>query len=142
MRASVLLSLPERKWETFWLPLSIISKLKTTGIFYSVGHFLKENISLDNRPTLLLKPIKLSKTSPSILSHILFLKFYLFIYFLLYNIVLVLPYFSLNPPWVYMCSQSWTPLPPLSPYFLIFYNWSISERKRLKTRRFYKSSWL
>ena len=22
----------------------------------------------------------------------------------------------MNPPWVYTCSQSWTPLPPLSPY--------------------------
>ena len=41
------------------------------------------------------------------------LKNYLFI--LLYNIVLVLPYIDLNPPWVYMCSPSWTPLPPLSP---------------------------
>ena len=36
-----------------------------------------------------------------------------FIY-LLYNIVLVLPYPDMNPPWVYMCSASWTPphLPP------------------------------
>ena len=34
---------------------------------------------------------------------------------LLYNIVLVLPYIDLNPPWVYMCSPSWTPLPPPSP---------------------------
>ena len=25
--------------------------------------------------------------------------------FLLYNIVLVLPYFDMNPPWVYMCSE-------------------------------------
>ena len=31
-----------------------------------------------------------------------------------YNIVLVLPYIDMNPPWVYMCSPSWTPshLPP------------------------------
>ena len=35
---------------------------------------------------------------------------------LLYNIVLVLPYINMNPPWVYMCSPSWTPLPPPSPY--------------------------
>ena len=42
--------------------------------------------------------------------------FYLFIYFLIYNIVLVLPYIDMNPPRVYMCSPSWTPLPPLSPY--------------------------
>ena len=30
---------------------------------------------------------------------------YLFI-FLLYNILLVLPYIDTNPPWVYMCSPS------------------------------------
>ena len=41
--------------------------------------------------------------------------FYLFI--LLYNIVLVLPYIDLNPPWVYMCFPSWTPLPPSSPSY-------------------------
>ena len=33
---------------------------------------------------------------------------------LLYNIVLVLPYINMNPPWVYMCSPSWPPLPPPS----------------------------
>ena len=27
--------------------------------------------------------------------------------------VLVLPYINLNLPWVYTCSPSWTPLPPL-----------------------------
>ena len=36
--------------------------------------------------------------------------YYLFI--LLYNIVLALPYIDLNPPWVYMCSPSWALLPP------------------------------
>ena len=51
--------------------------------------------------------------------------FYLFIYFyflkciylfiLLYNTVLVLPYIDWNPPWVYMCSPSWTPLLHPSP---------------------------
>ena len=49
--------------------------------------------------------------------------FYSFIYFLpknffwrliLHNIVLVLSYTDMNPPWVYMCSTSWTPLPPVS----------------------------
>ena len=54
------------------------------------------------------------------------LKTYLFFYFfytlnfyfyfiLLYNTVLVLPYIDMNAPWVYMCSQTWTPLPPPSP---------------------------
>ena len=41
--------------------------------------------------------------------------FYLFIY-LLYNIVLVLPYINLNLPQVYTCSKSRTPFPPPSPY--------------------------
>ena len=36
--------------------------------------------------------------------------------FLLYNIVLVLPYINMNPPRVYTCSPSWNPLPPPSPY--------------------------
>ena len=36
--------------------------------------------------------------------------------FLLYNIVLVLPYINMNPPQVYTCSPSWTPIPPPSPY--------------------------
>jgi len=29
---------------------------------------------------------------------------------------LVLPYINMNPPRVYTCSPSWTPLPPPSPY--------------------------
>ena len=37
---------------------------------------------------------------------------------LLYNIVLVLPYIDMNPPWLYMCFPSWTPLPVPSPYHL------------------------
>ena len=45
-------------------------------------------------------------------------KFYLFIYLLilLYSTVLVLPYINMNPPQVYTCSPSWSPLPPPSPY--------------------------
>ena len=56
----------------------------------------------------------------------LFFAVYLFIYFkykfiyfnwrLFYNIVLVLPYINMNPPQVYMCSPSWTPVPPPSAY--------------------------
>ena len=45
--------------------------------------------------------------------------FFFFYFILLYNTVLVLPYINMNPPWVYMSSQSWTPLPPpSSPYHL------------------------
>ena len=29
---------------------------------------------------------------------------------------MVLPYINMNPPWVYTCSPSWTPLPPPSLY--------------------------
>ena len=39
----------------------------------------------------------------------------LFFFFLLYNIVLVLPYINMHPPWVYTCSPSWTPFPSPSP---------------------------
>ena len=44
--------------------------------------------------------------------------FFNFYFILLYNIVLVWPYIDMNPPRVYMCSQSWTPLPPPTPYHL------------------------
>ena len=40
----------------------------------------------------------------------------LWLFFLLYNIVLVLPYINMNLPQVYTCPQFWTPLPPPSPY--------------------------
>ena len=43
---------------------------------------------------------------------------YFFYFSLLYNTVLVLPYIDMSPPWVYMSSQSWTPLPPPTPYHL------------------------
>ena len=54
----------------------------------------------------------------SMLKHltIYFFKFYLLLLFLLYNIVLVLPHINMNPPWVYTCSQSRTPLPPPPPH--------------------------
>ena len=41
-------------------------------------------------------------------------KFFFYLFILLYNTALVLPYINMNPPWVYTCSQSWTPshLPP------------------------------
>ena len=38
--------------------------------------------------------------------------FFNFYFILLYNTVLVLPYIDMNPPWVYISSQSWTPLTP------------------------------
>ena len=46
-----------------------------------------------------------------------FFNFY-FDFTLLYNTVLVLPYIDMNPPWVSMSSQTWTPLLPPTPYHL------------------------
>ena len=46
-----------------------------------------------------------------------FFNFY-FYFILLYNTVLVLPYIDVNPPQVYMSSQSWTSFPPPTPYHL------------------------
>ena len=44
--------------------------------------------------------------------------FFFFNFILLYNTVLVLPYIDMNPPRVYMCSWTWTPLPSPTPYHL------------------------
>ena len=38
---------------------------------------------------------------------------FFFNFILLYNTIFVLPYIDMNPPRVYMSSQSWTPLPSL-----------------------------
>ena len=46
-------------------------------------------------------------------NHLSFLYYYYFL--LLYNIVLVLLYTNMNPPQVYTCSPSWTPLPTSLP---------------------------
>ena len=45
-----------------------------------------------------------------------FLNCIFYFIFLLYNIVLVLPYINMHLPRVYTCSPSWTPLPPPSPH--------------------------
>ena len=47
-----------------------------------------------------------------------FLKILLLLLFLLYNIVLVLPYINMNLPRVYTSSQSQIPLPPPTTYHL------------------------
>ena len=55
-----------------------------------------------------------SNWSSTLVLFIIFFKFYFI--FKLYNIVLVLPYIEMNLPQAYMCSPSWTLLPPPSPY--------------------------
>ena len=53
----------------------------------------------------------------SYLNLVVFIVFFLFYFiFKLYNIVLVLPNIEMNLPQVYLCSPSWTLLPPPSPY--------------------------
>ena len=44
---------------------------------------------------------------------------FIYLFILLYNTVLVLPYIDMNLPRVYMSSQSWTSLPRPSPYHRI-----------------------
>ena len=57
------------------------------------------------------------KTQDHQMKNVFFLIFkIIIIFFLLYNILLVLPYINMNPPWVYTCTPSWTLLPPPSPY--------------------------
>ena len=47
-----------------------------------------------------------------------FLFNFYFYFILLYNTLLVLPYIDINPPRVYVSSQTWIPLPSSSPYHL------------------------
>ena len=50
-------------------------------------------------------------------------KFFFLFYFIfkLYKIVLVLPNIKMNPPQVYMCSPSWTLLPPNAYFSCLFF---------------------
>ena len=76
------------------------------------------NIPNEKRSITIVNHIFLSFKSSNFkpISTIIFF-YFLFIYlFKLYNIVLVLPYIKMNPPQVYMCSPSWTFLPPPSSY--------------------------
>ena len=55
------------------------------------------------------------KTNLKLKAHFFGLSF-IYLFFLLYNIVLVLPYIDMNPPRGYMCSSFWTPLSILPPH--------------------------
>ena len=51
--------------------------------------------------------------------YLFFCLFNFYFYFiLLYNTALVLAYIDMNPPQVYISSQTWTPLSPPTPYHL------------------------
>ena len=56
--------------------------------------------------------LRLFMSSALIGGFFLFFSNFYFYFILLYNALLVLPYIGMNQPWVYMSSQSWTPLPP------------------------------
>ena len=79
-------------------------------ISQSLLKFMSTEVVLLSKHLMLCLPLLLPSIFPSIRVFSLKKK----IIFSLYNIVLVLPYIDMNPPWVYMCSPSWTPshLPP------------------------------
>ena len=54
-------------------------------------------------------------SAPPLLGRPAFFVFYILLFFLLYNIVLVLPYINMHPPWVYTCSHP-EPLSYLPPH--------------------------
>ena len=73
----------------------------------------------DPYPCVFMNSFLFSVESWEIIStHFLFFFNFNFYFILLYNTVLVLPYIDMNQPRVYMSSQSWTPLPPPTPYHL------------------------
>ena len=66
----------------------------------------------------MLKKVKLNGSMKSYKTFYLFFFNFYFYFILLYNTELVLPYIDMNPPRVYMSSQTWTPLPLPTPYHL------------------------
>ena len=104
------------KMNTWNLPQSLVRSKRSDFDGFSSSHVWMWE--LDYKESWVLKiwcfwTVVLEKT----LFYFLFI-FYLKNFFggyLLYNIVLVLSYIDMNPPRVYMCSPSWTLLPPPSP---------------------------
>ena len=91
----------------------------STSSFRDLGwvnsHHLKNNWLLYQREKRIShKPLNPNACIPHLSVVTFFLKFYFI--FKLYIIVLVLPNIKMNPPQVYMCSPSWTLLPPPSRY--------------------------
>ena len=94
---------------------------KIYSLFYPVGlpceawQPSKERVSTRNADRLLTEEQEMKRTGEETRKfHVLLCM--LFFFFKLYKIVLVLPNIEMNPPQVYMCSPSWTILPPPSPY--------------------------
>ena len=93
--------------------------IKLLGLFHhrevNVG-FVQVNINDNDSSFHLWSVCLIPDTIPDDLNYLfIFFYFYFFkFYFIfkLYNIVLVLPNIEMNPPQVYLCSPSWTLLPP------------------------------
>ena len=112
-------------WILLWVPQRnnikvLLSSLKDSSndSFFSIRFYVSS--SLWNNPSFdLLK--EGWNTFSSIFFflfcfYLIFKNFLIIIFFLLYNIVLVLPDINMHPPQMYMCSPSCTPIPLPSPY--------------------------
>ena len=76
----------------------------------------KNRTQLSDWPDLIWCCIWCFKLPLTVYSIIIIYLFNLILFFKLYIIVLVLPNIKMNPPQVYMCSPSWTLLPPPSSH--------------------------
>ena len=102
-----------------WFPLPLSTSLKivccrfwTKKSFQKVFHISRKLGFTDKQDCSIVPIVHFSVCILWVVSF--FFNFYSY-FILLYNTVLVLPYIDMNPPWVYMLSQTWTPLPPPSP---------------------------
>ena len=80
---------------------------------------------------LLLKPLLVLPSVASVVGKFIKLIVSFIVLFFFLTFVLVLPYIEMNPPQVYMCSPSWTLLPPPSPYRKLGFDgfWNICTEK-------------
>ena len=77
----------------------LTSVINATGFLIRIALNLQITLAIIAIFTILILPIQ---------DHTVSLYMFFF-FFLLYNIVLVLPYINMHPPQVYTCSPSWTP---------------------------------
>ena len=104
----------------FWLSLKdrwrTMTKLWSVSYIHIHGATSKKSSWCAFGPFILSSPSLSLSFFSFLVIHLTFFLFFSCLFILLYNIVLILSYIDLNPPWVYICSQSWTPFPPPSPY--------------------------
>ena len=108
-------------WRRKWQPTPVFLPGESQGQGNLVGCRLWGHTELDMSERLVTYTYNSLSVQRILLQNSNYLKFFFNFYFyfiLLYNTVLVLPYIDMNLPWVYMSSQTWTPLPPPTPYHL------------------------